>query len=274
MYLFKFEDRCKTVDLTPQSTIADVKNKFRQAFKYYGTVNISAWNEFWDEWIDIATDGDLQEGLAKGKMKIKFSRSEKCGYGNLSADSTAVFCCDMQKRFAPVIQHFADIVTVGARVLKAAEILNIPLVVSEQYPKGLLNTVDELDISRASLVAEKTKFSMVIPQVEEFLESNPNITSVVLFGVEAHVCVQQTVIDLHSRGVEVHVVADATSSRSLIDRHMSYLRFVRLGAFVSVAESILFQFIADKNHPDFKAIQGIIKTLPPDTGLSSFKSNI
>uniref|UniRef100_A0A672K798 Isochorismatase domain-containing protein 1 n=1 Tax=Sinocyclocheilus grahami TaxID=75366 RepID=A0A672K798_SINGR len=87
-----------------------------------------------------------------------------------------------------------------------------------QYPKGLGSTVQELDLTGAKLVFPKTKFSMVLPEVEAVLAEIPGVRSVVLFGVETHVCIQQTALDLMGRGFEVHIVADASSSRSMMDR--------------------------------------------------------
>lgn len=280
--ILKLGERVKVIRLVAYTAeLTEVRAKFRAEFKYYGGGVIQAWNENVKEWLDCDDDEELQAMLTGNchencqVVKLRLVPPAPKALGNLRPESTAVFCCDLQERFAPAIAHFSEIVTVAGRVLKAAELLELPLVVTEQYPKGLLHTVPDLDITRAALVAEKTKFSMLVPEVEEWLEGNPHITSVVLFGVEAHVCVQQTVLDLHARGIEVHVVADATSSRTLVDRHLAYNRFVRLGAFVSTAETVLFQLIADKNHPSFKAVQGLIRELPPDTGLmASVKSNI
>jgi len=272
-----FGDQVKLTKLCPMSEeLAKVKVEFRKLFKYYGDFTVSRWIWTLNVWVECEDDDDVQDYLRGNEHnKFKMIPSVEYGLGNLKPESTAVFLCDVQERFASAISHFSEIVEVAGRILKGAELLNLPLVVTEQYPKGLLHTVKELDISRASLVAEKTKFSMLVPEVDTWLEENANIKSVVLLGVEAHVCVQQTVIDLHARGIEVHVVADATSSRCLIDRGLAYQRFIQLrGAFVSTAETVLFQLVADKEHPQFKAIQGLIKTLPPDTGLSGFKSNI
>ncbi|KAI8486883.1 Isochorismatase domain-containing protein 1 [Branchiostoma belcheri] len=108
---------------------------------------------------------------------------------------------------------------------------------------------------------------MVVPEVEEVLKSMPVVRSVVLFGIEAHVCVQQTALDLLARGVEVHVIADATSSRSQMDRVYAFDRLRQAGAVITTSESTLLQLVADKNHPKFKEIQGLIKVSAPDSGL-------
>ncbi|XP_041349042.1 isochorismatase domain-containing protein 1-like isoform X2 [Gigantopelta aegis] len=153
--------------------------------------------------------------------------------------------------------------------VQATKVLDIPLIVTEQYPKGLGSTVPELDINNAVAVFPKTKFSMVLPEVEEKLKSlcSGNVRHVVLFGIETHVCIQQTVIDLLDRTYEVHVVADGCSSRSQMDRLFALQRFQHSGATVTTSEAVLLQLVGDKEHPKFKEIQGLIKTSAPDSGL-------
>jgi len=177
------------------------------------------------------------------------------------------FLCDIQERFLPVITSVDAVIVNAQRLAKASEILNVPLVVTEQYPKGLGKTTDEIPIGHAKIVVEKTKFSMVVPEVEAVLEEL-EAKQIVVFGVETHVCVQQTVLDLLKRGLEVFVVADASSSRSQTDRAFALERLRVAGAIVTTTESILFQLIADKQHPNFKEIQNLVKTLPPNAGLS------
>ncbi|KAK6190776.1 hypothetical protein SNE40_002567 [Patella caerulea] len=189
--------------------------------------------------------------------------------GNIKLNQTAFFLCDMQEKFRPSIKYFAEITEVAKRLVAGSKILDIPLIVTEQYPKGLGNTVTELDISHATQVFPKTKFSMVLPEVEETMKTlrNGSLKHVVLFGIETHVCIQQTVLDLLSKEYEVHVVADGCSSRSQMDRMFALQRFQLSGATVTTSEAILLQLVADKDHPKFKDIQSIIRTSAPDSGL-------
>eukprot|EP00075_Anas_platyrhynchos_P013090 XP_027302343.1 isochorismatase domain-containing protein 1 isoform X1 [Anas platyrhynchos] len=189
--------------------------------------------------------------------------------GNLTPSSTVFFCCDMQERFRPAIKYFGDIISVGQRLLQGARLLGIPVIVTEQYPKGLGSTVQEIDLTGAKLVLPKTKFSMVLPEVEAALADIPGVRSVVLFGVETHVCIQQTALELIGRGLEVHIVADATSSRSMMDRMFALERLARTGIIVTTSEAILLQLVADKEHPKFKEIQNLIKASAPESGLLS-----
>ncbi|XP_032484566.1 isochorismatase domain-containing protein 1 isoform X4 [Phocoena sinus] len=189
--------------------------------------------------------------------------------GNLTPSSTVFFCCDMQERFRPAIKYFGDIISVGQRLLQGARILGIPVIVTEQYPKGLGSTVQEIDLAGVKLVLPKTKFSMVLPEVEAALAEIPGVRSVVLFGVETHVCIQQTALELVGRGIEVHIVADATSSRSMMDRMFALERLARTGIIVTTSEAVLLQLVADKDHPKFKEIQNLIKASAPESGLLS-----
>ncbi|PIK44071.1 hypothetical protein BSL78_19088 [Apostichopus japonicus] len=189
--------------------------------------------------------------------------------GTLSVTCTAFLLCDMQEKFRPAIKHFDEILEVANRLVKTSKILDIPLIATEQYPKGLGKTVEELDIDHAKGVFEKTKFSMVIPAVEEQLSKLPTLTTVVLFGVETHVCVEQTAIDLVKRGLDVHVVADATSSRSMMDRMIAFEHLRQSGVMVTTSEAVIFQLLGDKENPKFKEVQALVKTLAPTSGLYS-----
>ncbi|XP_065841612.1 isochorismatase domain-containing protein 1-like [Oscarella lobularis] len=188
--------------------------------------------------------------------------------GRLAAENTAFFLCDMQEKFRPSIRYFPEIIVVAKRMVEAAKIMGIPVIATEQYPKGLGSTVSEIDVSNAQ-VFPKTKFSMLIPEVEEYLNKNKNIESVVIFGIETHVCVQQTTLDLLGRGVEVHLIADGCSSRSMVDRMLAYDRLRQSGAFISTSESVLFELLGESKNPHFKAVQALVMASAPDSGLMS-----
>uniref|UniRef100_A0A0K0DB23 Isochorismatase domain-containing protein 1 n=1 Tax=Angiostrongylus cantonensis TaxID=6313 RepID=A0A0K0DB23_ANGCA len=116
--------------------------------------------------------------------------------------------------FSKTVKFFPAIVQTAKRLVDAARILEIPIVVTEQYPKGLGRTTPELGLDDIRKY-EKTKFSMCVPELDSMLNAAENI---VLVGIEAHACVLQTTFDLLEKGKNVHVVVDAVSSRSLTDR--------------------------------------------------------
>lgn len=105
--------------------------------------------------------------------------------------------------------------------VKTSEILEIPLIVTEQYPKALGPTVKELKTDHARGVFAKTKFSMCSREMIQELKKIPDLKCAILFGIETHACIEQTAIDLLDHGLTVHVVADACSSRSLEDRFLA-----------------------------------------------------
>jgi hypothetical protein len=100
----------------------------------------------------------------------------------LIQSKTCFFLCDIQEKFR-IVHAYPQVISIAQKMLKASNILDIPLIVTEHYPKALGKTVQELDISNAALIVEKTKFSMWIPEVQEKLISLQK-DSVVLFGIE------------------------------------------------------------------------------------------
>uniref|UniRef100_UPI00398ECB2B isochorismatase domain-containing protein 1 n=1 Tax=Pristiophorus japonicus TaxID=55135 RepID=UPI00398ECB2B len=220
----------------------------------------------WGEYIDLPKEFVVSD---RCKLRLVSLQVPMTSLGNLIASSTVFFCCDMQEKFRPAIKYFGDIISVGQRLIQGAHILGIPVIVTEQYPKGLGSTVAEIDLTIAKLVIPKTKFSMVVPEVEAALHEMPGVQSVVLFGVETHVCIQQTALDLIGRGLEVHIVADATSSRSMMDRMFALERLARTGIIITTSEAVLLQLVGDKDHPNFKEVQSLIKASAPESGLLS-----
>ncbi|XP_037777179.1 isochorismatase domain-containing protein 2-like isoform X2 [Penaeus monodon] len=187
--------------------------------------------------------------------------------GRLVPQNTCLFLCDLQEKFRSSIQYFPQIVEVSNRLLRAFKILELPIVATEQYRKGLGNSVPELGIAENNVpVFDKTKFSMCLPPIEEIIKSK-EIKSVILCGIEAHVCVQQTALDLIESGMDVHVVVDACSSRSVVDRMYAFERMKQSGAFLTTSESVILGLAGGSSHPSFKQLQKIIWESAPDTGL-------
>ncbi|EGD80844.1 isochorismatase domain-containing protein 1 [Salpingoeca rosetta] len=188
--------------------------------------------------------------------------------GKVVADTARFFLCDMQTKFQSTICHFPAILEVNRRLVEASRIMNIPLTVTEQYPKALGATVPELNIPEG-LAYPKTKFSMVIDEVVKDMEKEPERNNIVLFGIETHVCILQTALDLLDKGYSVHVVADGVSSRNMVDRMFAIERMRHAGAHITTCESILFQLMGDSRNQHFKEIQKLIMDLSPDSGLLS-----
>ncbi|XP_054721013.1 LOW QUALITY PROTEIN: isochorismatase domain-containing protein 2-like [Uloborus diversus] len=186
--------------------------------------------------------------------------------------ATAFFLCDMQEKFASNIQYFPAIANVASRVLKAAKMLEMPVIVTEQYPKGLGRTVKEIGLADYPDIIpfEKTQFNMLTPAVHEFLKTmHPSVESVIISGIESHVCVQCTVECLINHGYDVHVLADGCSSRTMVDRMYSFQRMKAMGAWLTTSESVILGLAGDAAHPKFKDLQRLIREPAPDSGLLS-----
>ncbi|XP_044539121.1 isochorismatase domain-containing protein 2 isoform X1 [Gracilinanus agilis] len=186
--------------------------------------------------------------------------------GRVLPGSSVLFLCDMQEKFRSAVSFFPQIVAVSARMLQVARLLEIPTVLTEQYPEGLGPTVPELGAQGIRAVP-KTSFSMVVPEVERLLKARPGLRSVLLCGIEAQACILCTALDLLERGLEVHVVADACSSRSQVDRLLALSRMRQSGVFLTTSESLMLQLLRDAAHPHFKEVQKFLRDPAPDTGL-------
>lgn len=129
--------------------------------------------------------------------------------------------------------------------MRGANILGLPVITTEQYPKALGATVPELRevLPASSSIVAKTRFSMLTPEVSELLQQKPLISQVLLCGIEAHVCVLQTTLDLIESGYEVHIITDAVSSQRVGDRTAGLARAAQSGAFLVTSEMALFQLM-------------------------------
>ncbi|XP_077169864.1 isochorismatase domain-containing protein 2 [Paroedura picta] len=192
-----------------------------------------------------------------------------CRLGKVFPKTSILFLCDMQEKFRPNISYFPQIVSVAARMLKVAKALEIPTVVTEQYPKGLGPTVPELGAEELRKYP-KTCFTMLIPEVEKEMAAIPGLKSVLLCGIETQACIMSTALDAMERGLDVHVVVDACSSRSQVDRIVALSRLRQSGAFLTTSEGLILQLVRDAAHPSFREIQKLIMDPAPDSGLLPF----
>ncbi|KAL5110968.1 Isochorismatase domain-containing protein 2 [Taenia crassiceps] len=192
--------------------------------------------------------------------------------GKLIASRTSLFVCDMQEKFRHSISHFNAIVSVSGRLIAAAKMLEMPIIVTEMYPKGLGQTVEDLGDLSGIPVIPKLSFSMITKELESMIDLKKDVDSVILCGIETHVCVQRTALELLERGIDVHCVADAVSSRSLVDRMFALERMRQSGVFITTSESIILGLVDGSEHLLFKSLQKLIIPKAPDSGLLSLRA--
>jgi nicotinamidase-related amidase len=172
----------------------------------------------------------------------------------LERDRTALVVVDVQEAFRKAVPQFEDVARRTASLLEGARILGVPAIVTEQYPKGLGRTVDEVGLN-GEPVLEKTVFAA--SRAEGFdLEGRDQV---LVCGIEAHVCVHQTVEDLRATGVEVHVCADAVASRDPANKAIALERAERAGAVPTTVEMALFELCGRAGTDEFKAVQRLVK---------------
>jgi nicotinamidase-related amidase len=176
----------------------------------------------------------------------------------MSATDTALLVIDVQEKLTAKIAGAADMVRNIAFLIDAARLLQIPVLATEQYPKGLGPTVPEL-LKRLPERPDKVAFSCcAIPSVVETLhrEARPKV---VLAGIEAHVCVLQTALDLLVQDFRVFLPVDAVGSRFDIDKEFALKRLESAGAILTTSETVVFECTGGAAHPAFKAISALIQ---------------
>ena len=167
-------------------------------------------------------------------------------------DRTALVVVDVQEGFRPYAS-FTAVASACGKLVRAARLLDVPRIHSEQYPKGLGRTAPEVGIEEERPI-EKTVFSAARADGFDLHGRDQAIVC----GIETHVCVSQTVHDLLDRGVTVHVPADAVGSRHPIDYERGVERMERAGAVISTVEAALFELLGSADAPEFKAVQKLI----------------
>jgi nicotinamidase-related amidase len=170
----------------------------------------------------------------------------------LKREEAALVVVDVQEGFRSYAT-FAAVAQACSKLVRGARILDVPRIVSEQYPKGLGHTAPEVGLEDERRI-EKTVFSAARADGFEL----GGRTQAIVCGIETHVCVSQTVHDLLDRGIQVHVPADAVGSRHQLDYERGLERLERAGAVVTTVESVLFELLERAGTPEFKQVQKLI----------------
>lgn len=179
----------------------------------------------------------------------------------LDKSQTVLVVVDVQEAFRTAIADFTKIAERIAKVAKGFQILELPIVVTEQYPKGLGKTAEEIlsVLPEDFEVIEKSTFSscgaaVFLEKLQEF-----GAKQILLCGLETHICVNQTAHDLLNKGFEVHLLTDAVASRFENDKQTGLQKMFANGATPATIEMSLFELLKNSKHEQFKAIQGLVK---------------
>ncbi len=179
----------------------------------------------------------------------------------LDGEKAALVVIDVQEKLAPAMNSelYAQLLEHSGLLIDGFKALNLPIIATEQYSKGLGHTVKELDGAAEQYRIEKMAFSCC--GEENFLAAleATGAKQVVIVGMETHVCVFQTVIDLLDRGYVVHLVRDAVSSRFQSDYENAVSTAARAGAVITTTEMVLFQLVKGAGTDGFKAVSRLVR---------------
>jgi len=178
----------------------------------------------------------------------------------LSKEGTALVIIDIQEKLFPHMAEKEQTAQNVAKLIRFAEIINLPVVITEQYPKGLGRTIPELrKLISGIQPIEKVEFNCL--GSEEFRETLARMEAktLIIAGIESHICVAQTAIDGLANGYEVYVVADAISSRNLSDKAIAVERMRKIGVTIVSTEMFIYELLGKAGTPEFKEALNLVK---------------
>ena len=172
----------------------------------------------------------------------------------IDAGRSQLLVIDLQEKMLPPIAEGAAVVANCRWLIQAAQKIGVPVAATEQYPKGLGALVAELrELLPAEAIAAKTRFSAVAAQCLPDLPGSDR-SQIIVAGVEAHVCVLQTALDLYHEGKEVFVVADGVGWRRAADRELALLRMRQEGVRIVSREMAVFEWLGEAGTPLFRSV--------------------
>ncbi len=182
----------------------------------------------------------------------------------LNTETSALVIIDIQEKLVKAAKDGNETAKAMTKLANAARILSVPTVITEQYPKGLGSTVEDLKagLSQDTTILEKSSFSAMLEpafaQKIQELKAN-GITQIAIGGIEAHICVLQTASDLIKEGFEVSLIKDASASRNEFEYNTGLELAKQYGAKLSCVEIALFEWLKTSKNPNFKEVQALIK---------------
>jgi nicotinamidase-related amidase len=178
----------------------------------------------------------------------------------LDRERSLLLIIDLQEAYRGNLFQEERVMAASTRLLEAASVLGIPVLLTEQYPKGLGRTRDEIEAQLPPDTErfEKTTFSVagVPPLLKRLHELERD--QIVVAGIETHVCISQSVHDLLDLGYRVHVVRDAITSRFTLEDEAAWSKLTGSGAIPSSVEAVLFEWLRDSRAPEFKKVHRLV----------------
>ena len=178
----------------------------------------------------------------------------------VSADQATLFVIDLQEGYRHALWEWERTVARACVMIRAAQLLEIPVLYTEQYPKGLGHTAPEVKqlLDEAPRFEKRSISALGAPGLLEHVVGLGRRQAIVV-GIETHACISQTAHALLDRGFRVHLPADALSSRRPLEHEQGYAKLVGSGAIPGSVEAILLECLESADHPQFKAVQALLK---------------
>ncbi|KAK0511478.1 hypothetical protein JMJ35_006051 [Cladonia borealis] len=177
--------------------------------------------------------------------------------------------CDIQEKFRPAIFEYPKVISTAQKMIRACTTLRIPIYATTQSASRLGPLCTELTTAAPNnslFTIDKTAFSMLVPDLRFALQTNSSQQyQVAIVGIETHICVTQTALDLLSEGHRVYVLVDGVSSCNAGERTVALERLRAEGAIVTTSESFLYECMGDAGIPEFKTIAGLVKETKEST---------
>jgi len=185
--------------------------------------------------------------------------------GKLARDRTTLLVIDVQEGFRKAIPDFERVAEATATLVAGAEAVGVPVVITEQYPKGLGETASEVAerVPEGTEPLEKVVFSA--SEAEGFELAGRD--QALICGIETHVCVSQTAHDLLEAGIDVQIAQDAVGSRTEENKRVGLEKMVRAGAVLTSVETALFELLGRAGTDEFKQVQALILEYAPNEEL-------
>lgn len=177
----------------------------------------------------------------------------------INADNSLILIIDVQEKLLNMVKDL-NVQKNAEIIAKAARTLNIPVIITEQYPKGLGNTIQEIKNALPNAIyVEKTHFSAYKEEAFAEILRNQHKKQIIIFGIETHICVLQTAFELINNGYEVFVAQDACASRTEHNNSAALKRLLHAGAQIVTTEMVIFELLQSSKNPNFKELQSLIK---------------